>query len=59
VGRAAGPDEAERRFGGPWHELIKDHRWGRIQMARYAFFEGKFVPLEEAKISVQTDAFLY
>ena len=28
-------------------------------MARYAFFEGKFVPLEEAKISVQTHAFLY
>ena len=28
-------------------------------MARVAFFEGKFVPLEEAKISVQTHAFLY
>ncbi|MFO7318637.1 MAG: branched-chain amino acid transaminase [Limnochordia bacterium] len=28
-------------------------------MARYAFFEGAFVPLEEAKISVQTHAFLY
>lgn len=28
-------------------------------MARYAFFEGAIVPLEEAKISVQTHAFLY
>lgn len=28
-------------------------------MARYAFFQGNIVPLEEAKISVQTHAFLY
>ncbi len=28
-------------------------------MGRFAFFEGRFVPLEEAKISVQTHAFLY
>ncbi len=28
-------------------------------MGRYAFFQGSVVPLEEAKISVQTHAFLY
>ncbi len=28
-------------------------------MGRYAFFQGRFVPLEEANINVQTHAFLY